>query len=84
MNGETPNNGAAENCSGRQRASRLLLPAEPAAQQSRRALPPSAVSELESLADMALIRTTSQTKIKKKQMNTSQPIQQKQTSLSKG
>ena len=50
LNEVTANNGAAENCSGRQRASRLLLPAEPAAQQSRRTLPPSAVSELESLA----------------------------------
>ena len=43
----TLNNGAAANCSGRQRASHLLLPAEPAAQQSRRALPLSAVSELD-------------------------------------
>ena len=41
LNEVTANNGAAENCSGRQRASRLLLPAEPAAQQSRRALPQS-------------------------------------------
>ena len=47
---ETPNNGAAENCSGRQRVSRWLLPAEPAAQPARHAPPPSAVSELESLA----------------------------------
>jgi hypothetical protein len=46
----TANNGAAENCSGRQRVSRWLLPAEPAAQPARHAPPPSAVSELESLA----------------------------------
>ena len=45
----TANNGAAENCSGRQRVSRWLLPAEPAAQPARHAPPPSAVSELESL-----------------------------------
>ena len=49
----TANNGAAENCSGRQRVSRWLLPAEPAAQPARHALPPSAVSELESLAVLA-------------------------------
>ena len=41
---ETPNNGAAANCSGRGRVSRWLLPAEP---------PPSAVSELESFAVFA-------------------------------
>ena len=46
---KTANNGAAENCSGRQHVSRWLLPAEPAAQPARHALPPSAVSELESL-----------------------------------
>ena len=40
----TANNGAAENCSGRQRVSRWLLPAEPAA-----------VSELESLGVLARI-----------------------------
>ena len=45
---KTANNGAAANRSGRVRASRRLLPAEPAAQPSRRAPPPSAVSELES------------------------------------
>ena len=46
----TANNGAAENCSGRVRVSRWLLPAEPAAQPARHAHPPFAVSELESLA----------------------------------
>ena len=40
---QTPNNGAAENCSGRQRVSRWLLPAEPAAQPARHAPPPGAV-----------------------------------------
>ena len=49
-NAITANNGAAENCSGRQRVSRWLLPAEPATQPARHAPPPSAVSELESLA----------------------------------
>ena len=48
-NEKTPNNGAAENCCGRQRVSRWLLPAEPATQPARHAPPPSAVSELESL-----------------------------------
>ena len=52
-NEKTPNNGAAENCSGRWRVSRWLLPAEPAAQPARHAPPPSAVSELESLGDFA-------------------------------
>ena len=47
---KTPNNGAAENRSGRLFASRWLLPAEPTAQPARRSHPPSAVSELESLA----------------------------------
>ena len=47
---KTPNNGAAENCSGRGRVSRGLLPRRPTAQPARHALPPSAVSELESLA----------------------------------
>ena len=51
LNAITANNGAAENCSGRQRVSRWLLPAEPAAQPARHAPPPSAVSELESLGD---------------------------------
>ena len=46
----TANNGAAANRSGRGRVSRWLLPAEPAAQPARHAPPPSAVSELESLA----------------------------------
>ena len=49
---ETANNGAAENRSGRLFASRWLLPAEPAAQPSRRSHPPSAVSELESLGHL--------------------------------
>ena len=49
----TANNGAAENCSGRRRVSRWLLPAEPTAQPARHALPPSAVSELESFGDFA-------------------------------
>ena len=49
----TANNGAAENCSGQQRVSRWLLPAEPATQPARHAPPPSAVSELESLAVLA-------------------------------
>ena len=52
-NEQTPNNGAAENCSGRRRVSRWLLPAEPTAQPARHAPPPSAVSELESLGDSA-------------------------------
>ena len=54
-NEKTPNNGAAENCSGRQRVSRWLLPAEPAAQPARHAPPPSAVSELESLGVLARV-----------------------------
>ena len=38
---KTPNNGAAENCSGRARVSRWLLPAEPAAQPARHRPPQS-------------------------------------------
>ena len=47
---ESPNNGAAENCSAGGRVSRWLHPAEPAAQPARHAPARSAVSELESLA----------------------------------